>query len=68
MSKVYYTPEEKISSLITILEKRDKEIKRKGFVIDYLIGLLQHIVTRYDISHTDLIEYATTVLRRDPNE
>ena len=60
--------EEIISSLLTTLEKRDKEIERKSFVINYLIGLLQLIVSRYDKSHDDLIEHAVAVLRRDPNE
>lgn len=60
--------EEKISSLVTALEKSDKKIKRNGFVINYLIELLQLIVSRYDISFIDLIECATAVLRRDPNE
>lgn len=60
--------EEKISSLLTTLEKRDKEIKRKDFAINYLIELLQLIASRYDISHDDLIEHAAAVLRRDPNE
>lgn len=55
---------EEISSLLKTLEKRDGEIKRKAFVINYLIELLQFIVTKCDISHTDLIKYAAAVMRR----
>lgn len=56
--------EETVRSLITDLEKKDKEIKRKSFVIEYLIELLQLIVSRYNVSYIDLIEFAATTLRK----
>lgn len=55
---------EEISSLLKTLEKRDGEIKRKVFTINYLVELLQFIVTRCDVSYNDLIEYAAAVMRK----
>lgn len=59
MSKVYYTPEEKINSLLTILEKRDKEIKRKDFVIRSLLNVINTLGFKTDIPDDEKCVYVS---------